>query len=443
MKLQNKFLYVKGNIMKKEKYLRYEFENGMVLYYAKNTINSCSLIEASFDCGARCDGEIAGLAHFCEHMFFTGTKKYSKQEISKKYFDFIDVNAYTTIDDIKFSGKIFTEEMAQYLSFVAEIINDSTFTQQAVDEEKKVVVQEIVGKNDDYSRYSYLNFNYLMFEKKYYLNGVLGNVKSINSIKSEDVKNFVKKYFVANNCNLYVVSPLEFEQVKDIVEANFASKLKRAKMFEPLPFMDAEMTSKSKLKMIKKDIDKNFLLIGFKVPCTYLDMRKTEALDLLCGILGDFSDGILKVLRLELGLVYGASFYFDVTSKGASLIFSTSVSKENIKQTIDVLSEYVKKIKDCGISQEQLDKEKREKRFAMETRIMHPKDEGYVLKDYRKFGKFIEDKYFDELQINMPLDEVNTLVKEIFSKPNIVSLVYGDAEKQDVYSLKELQQKFN
>jgi predicted Zn-dependent peptidase len=59
----------------------YKFYSGLTLLYDNNNINSSTSIDITFDCGARCDGEIAGLSHFCEHMFFTGTDKLSKQDV--------------------------------------------------------------------------------------------------------------------------------------------------------------------------------------------------------------------------------------------------------------------------------------------------------------------------------------------------------------------------
>ena len=59
----------------------YKFDSGLTLLYEKNKINKATHISLDFDCGARCDGTIPGLAHFCEHMFFTETNKLQKQLI--------------------------------------------------------------------------------------------------------------------------------------------------------------------------------------------------------------------------------------------------------------------------------------------------------------------------------------------------------------------------
>ena len=58
-----------------KQFKRVKLKDGAILYYAKNNISKTTLVDVDFACGSRCD-TIPGLAHFAEHMFFTGTKKH-------------------------------------------------------------------------------------------------------------------------------------------------------------------------------------------------------------------------------------------------------------------------------------------------------------------------------------------------------------------------------
>ena len=227
-------------------YKIFEYDNGLKLYYAKNNINKSTAVEISFDCGSRCDGDLPGLSHFCEHMFFTGTKTESKAEISKQYFDFIKVNAYTNTKEIFFTGEIFTNELKDYLNMVAKMITQSTFNSKAVEDEKKVVIQEIVKDNDKFAKKSSQFFSYLLLEDEYYKNGVLGSTKSVNKITSKDVKAYIKKYFVNNNCRVYICSPLSFNTVKKMVATCLGDKLKRNEKLPYLSFDDHSTTNTCK-----------------------------------------------------------------------------------------------------------------------------------------------------------------------------------------------------
>ena len=125
------FLIVKIHFMK---YKKITLPHGGVLYYTKNKINASTMLRLNFDCGSRCN-TIDGLAHFTEHMFFTGTKTLTKEDVAKKYFDFINANAYTSMKSICFEGQIFTNELEEYLKTVAMLITESSFGQKNVDKE--------------------------------------------------------------------------------------------------------------------------------------------------------------------------------------------------------------------------------------------------------------------------------------------------------------------
>ena len=191
----------------KGKYIATKLDNGAKLFYAKNKINKSTCVDVLFNCGSRCD-TIPGLAHFTEHMFFTGTKTLSKEEISKKYATFIRTNAYTNVREIAFTGTIFSNELGNYLSTVAMLITESTFNQQAVENERKIINQEITEYSDKFEEIAHTFNLYNLYQIAPYKEKVttVGSVKSIAKITSKDIKKFVKTYFVANNCEIYITS---------------------------------------------------------------------------------------------------------------------------------------------------------------------------------------------------------------------------------------------
>lgn len=64
------------------KYKNFILPHGGKLRYVKNNISKTTSVEIDFYCGARCE-KIPGLAHFTEHMFFTGTKDLNKEQVTK------------------------------------------------------------------------------------------------------------------------------------------------------------------------------------------------------------------------------------------------------------------------------------------------------------------------------------------------------------------------
>ncbi len=420
----------------------YKYESGATLIYEKNTINKISNIRITFDCGARCDNGVSGLSHFVEHMFFTGTKDKTKQQISKEYFDFVGVNAFTNTQTIRFGGDVFSRELGDYLSLVSRLINDTTFSQKNIEAEKKVVLQEIVEDSDNYKHIASRESAFALYNEDYLKVGVLGTQKTVERIKSKDVKDFVKKYFVANNCYIYVVSTLPFEKVKKLVAHNLVEKLRIDNNLVLPKYNGTAVTDKWKVATKKADIGKNFLHIAFRVKDGFNNVKKMITAFALSNIMSNVADGVLKTLRLEKGLVYSGNFYIDCNAESSAVVFVTELAKENIKEAISTVADYLKDLKINGLPSAIVERDKRETLFDKESRVLAPRNVCYDLTSFRDFGRVITDDDICDARLKLDKAQLDELVREVFGSTNVVCAIYGDAEKQDMFSLKEIKELF-
>ena len=418
----------------------YKFNSGLTLYYTNNKINNATSIEISFDCGSRCDGDIPGLSHFCEHMFFTGTDKMSKLEVSKRYFDFIKVNAYTSTDDIVFTGNIMTSKLPQYLDAVYDMICNSEFSSKAVEDEKKIVIQEIVQSKDNYARKAEELLQTDLYKLDYYAKSVLGSIESVSKITNKDVKKYVKKYFVNNNCYISICSPLSFNKVKSVIKNFFEQKM-TVNNLKPLPYREEKLLEGTEVNIHKADIEKSFLAIVFKSMHDGLDVKRKVALNIICNIIEDISDGLTKELRIDNGLIYSMGASYMVSKLNSFICVRTEISQENIKPCIDVIIDYIKKVAIEGFSKEQFNKELEIENYYWQTKIDSPNRMRENLMSYRFYQKFITDKTIHNIVKDIDLEYINEVAKELFTNPMVQVFVYGNIDKKDVYTLSQIQKK--
>lgn len=416
----------------------YKFDSGLTLLYEKNCINKSTSIEICFNCGSSCDGNLPGLAHFCEHMFFSGTDKLSKQEIADRYFDFVNVNAHTTTEDITFTGTIISARLSEYLSVVQDMICNSKFSEQAIEEEKKVVIQEIVRDADNYPLRAYELESYALYGIQHYKNGTLGSVESVESIKSKDVRKYVKKYFVKNNCIISICSGLSFSKVKSIVKTHFEDKMPESTL-KPLPYKEDDFVDESKVILKKNQIGKNFLSIYFKSNKSGADVKSRVLMGMMSSIISDFSTGISKELRLDKSLVYSVGMYYLLNKKNSSLIFSTEISKENIKPCLQVVCKYFKTLMENGFSKDQFDKELKKNEYYWHTDIKTPHSICSNMMSVRLYGKCVSYQDIYDQYGKITLDELNGAIKQLLSESQVLIAVYGDADKKDIYTLNQLE----
>jgi len=425
------------------KYKQMNLPNGAKLYYVKNDISRTTMVDVAFNCGSRCD-TIPGLAHFVEHMFFTGTKKYDKKAITKKYFDFINVNACTSNKKIYFNGNVFTKEFKDYLNTVAEMITNSLFSETMVKDECKVISQEIAMYKDNFQMNAYYFNDYNLTQDDLYKYANLGTNQTISTIKSKDVKNFVKKYFVQQNMEVYVSSPLSIAKVKKIIEQTLSTQIPTNNKFQVLPQFYYLPNNFNFHKIETQDIGKSYLFLNFVFKSDFADFKRRKKIELLTELLNNQSEGIMSDLRWggNKNLTYGARFYVAYGKDNSVITFNTQCDKENINPIIETVASFVKRNLTNGFKQEILDFEKREYKYDDDAKEPNLRRKFGKLQDFAIFGEVRDDKTMRKYITETDLNECNNLFKEVFETPKLSMSVYGDATKKDVFSQTKINKMF-
>lgn len=425
------------------KYFQTKLNGGGKLNYVKNKINKATYVDVLFNCGARCD-TIPGLAHFVEHMFFTGTKSLTKDEVWQKYWSFISTNAYTNLREIAFTGEIFTSELKDYLATVATLINESTFTQTAVEKERKIINQEIVGCEDKHEDIAHLMNLYNLYalpafkEKSF-----CGSTAAISKITSKDVKKFVQKYFVANNLEVYICSPLSLRKIKQIVNQNLADKLPVNDKLEKLEINFYDVKNPNFFKTKAVDIPKSYIELNFTFPSDYNDFEFEKKMETALDIINDGSVGMLKQLRLKKDLVYSAYFWYWKMPNNSSLVFRCDCEPNNVNEVIKAVAEYLNSLLREGFSAEQLNLVKRKNKHGEMRKLPSISRLINTLYDFRWYGKILDYKKFKKIKANATVEDCNTVVKQALTASQPSLSLYGSFDKQTLISKAEFNKLFN
>lgn len=424
------------------KYKQINLSRGGKLYYVKNNISKSTMVRISFDCGSRCD-TIPGVAHFTEHMFFTGTKTMAREQINKKYFDFIGSNASTGSGDIVFEANLFTKEFEEYVKTVAMLVTESTFEQKEVEKEARVIQQEIARSKDKYNRIAdfknRFNLTGLDLYKDY---GALGTEESVATIKSVDIKNFVEKYFIANNLEVFVTTQLSAKKVKQIIENNLVKKLPVNNNFQKLPYFINYVQNSNFKHLETNKIGKNYIFINFKHNYNIFDFDFRAKASVTMDMVNDYSSGILKLLREQKSLVYSGGFnaYIKNDKEFVTTFYTECVSK-NVNAVIETVAEYFKNIVKVGFTEDQLKQAKRNIKYGRDTREPRVGRLLGKLSDFGLYGKVLKNEISDRMK-TVTLEECNELFKELFFNSEISYTVYGDIKKEELISDKKFDELF-
>jgi predicted Zn-dependent peptidase len=94
--------------------------------------------------------EESGISHVLEHMGFKGTTTRSCHELLSELEQLgADVNAFTSRDRTAYYVNGLREHIPTLIELIADVLKNSTFPEDELELERKAILQEIAGDNDD------------------------------------------------------------------------------------------------------------------------------------------------------------------------------------------------------------------------------------------------------------------------------------------------------
>ncbi len=274
----------------------FELENGMkVFLYEKKDLPLLNLVFA-FDVGVKNESdETNGLVHILEHyILFRGSEYRSGEEIGQDirshgaYF-----NGHTGLDLATFELTLPSEYVDFALQNQKEILFHLKLTQEELDEEKQVILEELSQIQDDPIKFSTALVYQNLFQNHPYQRPVYGKKEIIESATVEQLQEFYKKYFVPTNCALAVVGDFEVKEMEEKIKNKFSDLANNG--FTPQKFEKA--TSLEKDIDIEEEMDVNigYLVIGLQGPD--YNHQDQYAVDVLTEVIGR---GVIPLLNYSL-----------------------------------------------------------------------------------------------------------------------------------------------
>ena len=318
----------------------YILDNGLKLNYKKSN-SELSSIAISLDAGATRDGKVLGVAHVTEHMVYKGTEIRSEQQINEelsKVFGF--QNAMTNYPYVVFYGTLLNEELYKGLDLFSDILLDPVFTEEGFKEEMEVIKQELKEWDEDLEQYTEDKLYYNSMEGRRVKYPIIGTKESLENMTIDDAIDFFNTYYCANNATITIISSLDFEEVKEMVEESFSywrsEKLPEDKEELQLP--------KTGIFIDKKD-DINSSKVQIIFPINDLNQWEIKALRVFDQYFGDGVNSVLfDTLRTKHSLVYDVLTRVSNEEYIKVYEITYSTAHENVDKSIEIIKELINEV---------------------------------------------------------------------------------------------------
>lgn len=292
-----------------------------------------------------------GIAHFIEHMLFKGTKNRTAHEISEESDELGgNLNAYTAEDCTCVYVKVLSEEAPRAIELLLDIVSNPVFDEMAIENEKKVIAEEISGTDDNPEDAAQEMLMSNMFREHPIGMPVLGSTENVNAFTKKDVQAFYAERYVPENMAISISGNFDGECIKNIIhKSDIAARVCGKAAYETpknTKIFGGIYTS-------ERDIGQIQLMAGY--PAVARDDERFYAFMLLSGILsGDSSSRLFRSLREENGLVYNVDASVAEYEDCGMFVINTSFSAENAAKVMEITRREIKDILENGVTEKEL-----------------------------------------------------------------------------------------
>ena len=376
--------------------------------------------------------EINGISHFLEHMMFKGTtKRPGKMDIARE-LDAIgaEYNAFTGEEYTGYYAKASMEKLDTIMDVVFDIFLNSKLAQEDIDTERGVIVEELNMYRDMPQRYIYDLFKKLLYGDQPAGWDIAGEKETVMSLKREQFVNYFNTHYVAKNTIIAIAGNVDPEIIKNKAGEYF-SAIRDGNLVTKLPV--TEKQSESALLVHYKKTDQTHFLLGFR-SCNMYDKRK-YALGVLGTVLGGgMSSRLFEEVRDKRGLAYYIGADNDTATDTGYFIVKAGVNNEKVYEAIKVVLDEIRKIKDGGITAEELQRAKDNISGSMALGLEHSDAvanayagpvlfENKVLTPEEELGKIKK----------VTLEEVHQVAKDIFDDNKLNLAIIGPFEDEEPF----------
>lgn len=403
-------------------YNTFTLDNGLRLIHLPN---KSKIAYCGYQINAGTRNELPGdegLAHFCEHVTFKGTKKHSASAIVNKLESVGgDLNAFTNKEDTVFYAAVPKEHFAKAVDVLSDIVFDSVYPQAEIDKEVEVICDEIESYNDSPAELIYDEFENLVFRNHPLGHNILGSADRVRRFTTADALRFTNEYYRPNNAIFFVYGDIDFA-------ALVRSLRKLTPSSQPISVAhDDSVSLQNNLPhetIINHDTHQAHVMIGNRAYSATHPLR--IALYLLNNMLGgpSMNARLNVILRERRGLVYTVESTMTCYGDTGLWCVYFGCDPHDVSRCIRLVKSELQRYIDAPLSAQRLQAAKRQ--IKGQLAIALDNNENFAIDFGKSFLHFGDEKDVDKLYARIDAvtaEQIQQVAREIFCKDSLATLV--------------------
>ncbi len=415
--------------------------NGMKYYIKKNSkpekraelrlaLNVGSLME---------NDDQQGLAHFCEHMCFNGTKNFKKSEL----VDFLEsagvkfgahLNAYTSFDETVYMLQLPTDKEALFtkgFQVLEDWAHNVSFDDDEIDKERGVVISERRGGLGSNERMRQQWWPAIFTDSRYGVRLPIGQLDVLQNFKHQTLKDFYSTWYRPELMAVMAVGDFDMDQVEKLIKEKMGSIPATTNTAAPKRPIYEVPDNKGLRIVVASDSEATQTLVrlNYKQPIeetkTLKEFRQSYAVNLFNEMLNTRLSELIK--RGGTPLAFAGSGYGNFVRTKNSFSSFALVNEKGIEEGLRLLLTENERVNRYGFTQRELDLQKTatlknyessyKERDKTESRdVIDEMVRNYLEKEPMP-GITYEYEFVKQVLPTITLGEVNALSKKFLANP--------------------------
>ncbi len=296
-----------------------------------------------------------GLADFTARLLRRGTARMSADELDEA-IEFVGASLAAAVHEDVMSVYVTTpaEHLPEMLSVLAQLVREPSFPEKEVEQARERALAQFANDLDDPGTIADRAFTRALWGDHPYGHDVGGSASHVRTFTREDVVRFHRERMGPRGALLTVVGAVKPQRVAAEAEKAFAGWGHKDQA-EPATVPPLEHVSQAGRVVLvdKPDQTQSQVRIGgpgYRIG--HPDYFAATAMNIALG--GGFTSRLVNAVRVERGLSYGVSSYFDSLSAGGTFAISTFTKTQSTREIIDVALGEVAQVRERGITPREL-----------------------------------------------------------------------------------------
>lgn len=324
-------------------------------------------------------------------------QKYSPEIADEIRGTFGSFNAYTRLERTSFPVDMLAEDSQLFLEYVSDAVFNPRFATSRVEEERQRVLRETADAKSNPGFKDIKAYGEAFFGKNSpHIYFILGNESVVGSASVDTLRGFHERGYNPNNMDLILVGALP-KNIEDLVQENFgqfpSGNGKKVEFPRNPQLYGATVLHTSAPELYNhENPEQSNAQLGISLVAPTETDEDSYAVNMLVNILGgDANSRLFRSVSQRKGLAYWFEAQYDRSNNKGVIQIGGSVHSVRADEAIDTIFEEMTKLRTDLVSQESLERLKRNSRYDIARNF--ETNQGHVNAIELKMDKGLTPEY--------------------------------------------------